>query len=139
MKNPFIKCLFFSFFAYNKECLCICHFLLGVKTVFAMFCKVVKTRSFLWWFFFILRVSKYLYKHTYFFHFYSPCIANMFCKCTVIFSKRLQVFFHCKVLQAESCTNGTDCHEVQCFDDFYVACELGTCTCGGHGTVGMSL
>lgn len=90
-------------------------------------------------FFFILRVSKYLYKHTYFFHFYSPCIANMFCKCTVIFSKRLQVFFHCKVLQAESCTNGTDCHEVQCFDDFYVACELGTCTCGGHGTVGMSL
>ncbi|XP_052679528.1 serine protease inhibitor Cvsi-2-like [Crassostrea angulata] len=42
------------------------------------------------------------------------------------------------VLQAESCTNGTDCHEVQCFDDFYVACELGTCTCGGHGTVGCS-
>ncbi|XP_022290096.1 serine protease inhibitor Cvsi-2-like [Crassostrea virginica] len=42
------------------------------------------------------------------------------------------------VLRAEPCTVGTDCQEVQCFDDFYVACELGTCTCGGHGSVGCT-
>lgn len=93
-----------------------------------------QSKTFFYVFFFNVTCIKIL-THI-FLHLYFLCISYVLQVYHCLFQK---IFFYCTVLQAESCTNGTDCHEVLCFDDFYVACELGTCTCGGHGTVGMSL
>lgn len=71
MNNSFLHILckvVFSFFAYNEECLCICRFFLRVKTMFPMFCKVVKARRFFMFFFNVtcIKILTHIFPHLYF-------------------------------------------------------------------------